>query len=291
MKNNKKGFVGIGIIIAIIAVLVVGGVAYYAGIKNNPGLENTIEGNDYQPAKNYNQDNQPAPLPAPKVSLMEKIKIIKDDFSEKEVQFLNEDGSILKIIKLLGVVPDKGFSSTQISENKKCVITNTLKGFRDEKGWNIKSSDSIIFNDKGEELWSFKNKFFISTSIAPNCNYVVGEIYDGDSTGPVFLVTKDGFESEHIRRGDQGSSIGFSEDGSWVVLGISNGLTQGLDLIAFNENGKILWRKEKLSIGNSYIREIIISSGVVSVSVDTYSGENPTRKVYTFDKAGNIVNL
>ncbi len=32
MKNNK-GFIGIGLVLAIIAVLVVGGGAYYLGIK------------------------------------------------------------------------------------------------------------------------------------------------------------------------------------------------------------------------------------------------------------------
>ena len=38
MKNNK-GFIGIGLVLAIIAVLVVGGGAYYLGIKNNSVLK------------------------------------------------------------------------------------------------------------------------------------------------------------------------------------------------------------------------------------------------------------
>lgn len=42
MKNNK-GFVGIGIIIALIAVFVIGGVVYYAGTKNNSVSQNISE--------------------------------------------------------------------------------------------------------------------------------------------------------------------------------------------------------------------------------------------------------
>ncbi|MFA6353918.1 MAG: hypothetical protein WCW93_03220 [Candidatus Paceibacterota bacterium] len=45
MENNQKGFVGMGIIIAIIAVLAIGGVAYYVGTKNNPALQNVPENN------------------------------------------------------------------------------------------------------------------------------------------------------------------------------------------------------------------------------------------------------
>jgi len=56
MRNNK-GFVGMGIILAIITVLIVGGGAYYLGTKNNivnnPVLQNTEEN---LPAENQNQN-------------------------------------------------------------------------------------------------------------------------------------------------------------------------------------------------------------------------------------------
>ena len=55
MKNNN-GFTGIGIVIAIVAVLVVGGVAYYAGKSSAPAPQDTFE-SDYQPQGNQNNTN------------------------------------------------------------------------------------------------------------------------------------------------------------------------------------------------------------------------------------------
>jgi len=57
MKNDK-GFVGLGLILAIIAVLVIGGGAYYLGTKNNSVPQN-IEVNNNQPVENQNQNNSP----------------------------------------------------------------------------------------------------------------------------------------------------------------------------------------------------------------------------------------
>ena len=51
MKNNK-GFLGLGIILAIIVVLVIGGGAYYLGTKNVSVPKNTEENN--QPIENQN---------------------------------------------------------------------------------------------------------------------------------------------------------------------------------------------------------------------------------------------
>lgn len=48
MKKNQKGFMGIGIILAVIAVLAVGGIAYYVGTKNNSVSQN-IQVDNYQP--------------------------------------------------------------------------------------------------------------------------------------------------------------------------------------------------------------------------------------------------
>ncbi|KKT18605.1 MAG: hypothetical protein UW02_C0026G0001 [Candidatus Nomurabacteria bacterium GW2011_GWB1_43_7] len=60
--KNQKGFAGIGIIIAIVAVLLAGGVAYYVGKSSNniddgnlfrSGMD-TIQEDDYLPAENQN---------------------------------------------------------------------------------------------------------------------------------------------------------------------------------------------------------------------------------------------
>jgi len=53
MKNNKKGFAGIGIILAIIAVLAIGGGAYYIGKKSNT-LPKVEENNLQQEEQNQN---------------------------------------------------------------------------------------------------------------------------------------------------------------------------------------------------------------------------------------------
>lgn len=52
MKNNK-GFASLAIVLIIIAVLAVGGVAYYAGKSATPAPQNTAE-NNYQPPVNQN---------------------------------------------------------------------------------------------------------------------------------------------------------------------------------------------------------------------------------------------
>lgn len=57
MKNNKKGFVGIGIILAIIAVLVIGGGAYYFGKKSNTLPK--VEDNNSQQENQNNVVNVP----------------------------------------------------------------------------------------------------------------------------------------------------------------------------------------------------------------------------------------
>lgn len=50
--NKNKGFLGIGLIIAIIVVLSVGGIAYYVGIKNNSVPKNIEEArNQFQQVK------------------------------------------------------------------------------------------------------------------------------------------------------------------------------------------------------------------------------------------------
>lgn len=81
MKYNK-GFVGIGMIIAIIAVLVVGGGAVYYATKTPAPSSNTEE-NNYQPQANQNstippttntqaQNNNPSPTPtcAPSITVL-----------------------------------------------------------------------------------------------------------------------------------------------------------------------------------------------------------------------------
>jgi hypothetical protein len=55
MKNNK-GFIGIGLIIAIIiGALAIGGVAYYAGKSSSTPSQNT-QGNNYQPQTDQNNN-------------------------------------------------------------------------------------------------------------------------------------------------------------------------------------------------------------------------------------------
>jgi hypothetical protein len=60
MKNNK-GFTGIGIILAIIAVLVVGGGAYYLGTKNSFIPQNT-EVDNLEPIENTDEVNTEEPV-------------------------------------------------------------------------------------------------------------------------------------------------------------------------------------------------------------------------------------
>lgn len=52
--NKSKGFVGLGLILAIIAVLIIGGGAYYLGTKNDYEPKNIVKENDYQPQENQN---------------------------------------------------------------------------------------------------------------------------------------------------------------------------------------------------------------------------------------------
>ncbi|HUC88640.1 MAG TPA: Ser-Thr-rich GPI-anchored membrane family protein [Candidatus Paceibacterota bacterium] len=54
--NKNKGFMGIGILIAIVAILAVGGVAYYVGTKNSSTPKNTQENNNQLPI-NQNSSN------------------------------------------------------------------------------------------------------------------------------------------------------------------------------------------------------------------------------------------
>jgi hypothetical protein len=60
---NNKGFMGIGILIAIVAILAVGGVAYYAGTKNNSAPKNTQENNNQLPTNQNSSNSYEAPAP------------------------------------------------------------------------------------------------------------------------------------------------------------------------------------------------------------------------------------
>lgn len=58
MKNNK-GFAPIAIVLIVIAVLAIGGIAYYVGTKNNSVPQNTQENNNQPPANQNNTTNTP----------------------------------------------------------------------------------------------------------------------------------------------------------------------------------------------------------------------------------------
>ncbi|OIO29277.1 hypothetical protein COX93_01600 [Candidatus Nomurabacteria bacterium CG_4_10_14_0_2_um_filter_30_12] len=61
MKNNK-GFIGIGIILAIIIILIIGGIAYYLGIKNSLISQN-IEVDNLKPVENSDEvDTEEPPI-------------------------------------------------------------------------------------------------------------------------------------------------------------------------------------------------------------------------------------
>lgn len=110
MKNNK-GFIGIGLIIAIVVgVLVIGGGAYYIGTKNDSVPENVnMEENNYQPQENQNgvennsiQNNQSVsnndsevptltPIPTPKPDIKKETKLL---YNNAEYSFVGSQCSI-----------------------------------------------------------------------------------------------------------------------------------------------------------------------------------------------------
>jgi hypothetical protein len=144
MKNNK-GFIGLGLILAIIAVLVVGGGAYYLGTKNASQL-----------VRNQDQNNQPIQIPA-------TWKTYRNTKYGYEVSFPQDSTLLVENNGLVGNgMGDrevKEFSPTEdyisITDNLNQLIFEISKDKTDETNADNKITESVILDSKKYQAIGF----------------------------------------------------------------------------------------------------------------------------------------
>ncbi len=186
MKNNK-GFIGLGLILAIIAVLAVGGGAYYLGTKNISVSKNTVVDNSQTvPAENQNIDS----------TLKSNIESFLINGPYKPV---NKNDKVTCKITLYGYENNFAYTFSSCSEfdnNQKLITGGSFPArFKYDSLYKIisynEAADGEGYRDSVKELFPVKFQDFIISRDEPNMEDISSEIFN-KQPGAIKSITAKG---------------------------------------------------------------------------------------------------
>jgi len=156
-----------------------------------------------------------------------------------------------------------------------------------------------ILNNQGEEQWIFeKTPALLDFVLSPNGKYMFGSYRDqGDEGGcdecstDSYIINEQGFTK--INKVGEISKIDFSNDGSFFVTrgnieNFSQPINKDYFLALFNEQGKELWRKNRISKLGKEIDFKILDDNTIQVEVEL-PNKYDDHIYYRYDKQGNLL--
>lgn len=227
----------------------------------------------------------------------------KIDTEAGKLSFLSADGTAFKDYEIQKYIPGKQSPSrVSISDNGNFIcVTTVAKENQESEG----DANSIILDDKGNELWKV-NTIFPFAAVSPNGKYIIcrgaddpGEIYyrDGD-----VVKLKDVLLSGSQYSYAGLSQYSFSKDGSFAVgiivlsdLAELRKRTDNLDggyitdLLAVDETGRILWRKNDFPEGLRWVSSVKVLEND-NVQVTLFNSRDKTKLFRLYSLDGNLIS-